>query len=451
MYPGREISAGQQGMSIPQTGDRSPGIVSEADFLRAAAPEIDRLLFADRFGNWRYSVAGAIGIAWTIAGLYHSVEPRGHALYWAALDTIVFLMIGLSCFLFQRRHPSLHAPNQAAWLRFWTFGGAAGGAVAGLLPWFLPADRVELQLSASAIVSLLMFTFVVSRSHRPLIYASVLAQAGALTLALAAHAGIYRAIPVFLLLAAFVLFFGLMLNRSMRAAVGQRLYAQHLHAELQRSHARALQVQQLEVTVKERQRMMSELHDGFGSQLIASQRLLESGRIDAVAAAALLRECVVDLRLMVDAHEPAARNIATLLGMLRYRLQRSIQVAGIQLQWRVEDLPDAGSLAGAQALDLLRILQEGISNALQHAGAREIVVATLRSPRTLEISVEDDGRGFDPAQAVQRGRGIAGMQRRAARLGADLSIEARAQGGTALRLRLPLPLGVVANIARGVA
>jgi signal transduction histidine kinase len=186
--------------------------------------------------------------------------------------------------------------------------------------------------------------------------------------------------------------------------------------------------------------------------LIAAQRQLESGRIDAVAAASLLRECVADLRLMIGSDEPSARNPGTLLGMVRHRLQRRIEAAGIQVHWNTEDLRDLGSLAGGQALDLVCILQEAIVNALQHSGAREISVATVKSARELEIAVEDDGRGFDLVAATLGSRGIASMHRRAARLGGSLLIEPREGGGTALYLQLRLPLGgAPASGARGAA
>jgi signal transduction histidine kinase len=89
---------------------------------------------------------------------------------------------------------------------------------------------------------------------------------------------------------------------------------------------------------------------------------------------------------------------------------------------------------------------------LQHAGAKEITVSTTKSARELEIAVEDNGRGFNPEDAMRSGGGIAGMQRRAARLGATLELEARERGGTVVRLRLRLPLGgSPAATARGAA
>ena len=436
----------------PGTAKSSAGIVPEAEFLRDKAAEIDHGLFQARFTNWRLSVAGAIGIAWMLGGMYNYIEPASAALDWAALESVGFGLLGVSCLIYERMQPAATVAAMHRWLPVWTVGSGACGAITGLLPWFLPAARVDLQLSAAAIVSMLLIAFAVARAHRPLVYAMVGAQTIAMCLALALHAKLPLVIPVCLLQAGFVLAFSLKLNDSMRAAIGQRLYAQHLTGELQRSQARQLLVQQREAALTERHRMLSELQDGLGTQLIAAQRQLESGHIDSLGAASLLRECVADLRLMIGSDEPAARNPSALLGMLRHRLQRRIEAAGIQLHWNIEDLRDTGSLDGGQALDLMCILQEAIVNALQHSGAPEISVTAQKSARELEIAVEDNGRGFDPMQVAQSSRGIASMQRRAVRLGATLLIEGREGGGTTLILQLRLPLGGTPSAgARGAA
>jgi signal transduction histidine kinase len=158
-------------------------------------------------------------------------------------------------------------------------------------------------------------------------------------------------------------------------------------------------------------------------------------------AVVALRECIDDLRLTVDAHEPAARSLATLLGMLRYRMQPRLQAAGITLDWQAGDLPEGAALQPLQSLDLLRILQQAMANVLQHAEARTISIVVTRKLRQLEIAVEDDGKGMDPVEAMRKGRGIAGMQRRASRLGGELLLESREGGGTVLRLQLRWPVG----------
>jgi signal transduction histidine kinase len=435
-----------------ESGKYLAPILSEADFLRHHAAEIEHGLFLARFPNWRLSVAGAIGIAWVIGGMYNYLVPATEALMWSVAVTVVFALIGISCLLYERFRPGPESPSQRRWLGVWTVGSAAGGGITGLLGWFLPAERVDLQLSAAAIVATLMIVFALARAHRPLVFAMVGAQTLAMCAALALHAQLLFPIPVILLQAGFVLVFSQKFSGSMRAAIGQRLYAQHLLSELQRSQARQMMVQQRESAINERQRMLAELQDGLGTQLLAAQRALEGGRIDSILAASLLRECVVDLRLLTGNDGPATRSLGTLLGMLRNRVQRNIETAGLQLHWRVEDQFDAGTLPGGQALDLLRILQEAIENVLLHAAARQIFVTTSKSARELEIAVEDNGRGFNPREAMHSGKGIASMQRRAARLGATLEIEGREGGGTAMRLRMRLPLGgVSASGARGAA
>lgn len=421
---------------------QAAAIVAEDEFLQAARDRIEHGLFAEHFPNWRLSIVGTTGIAWVIAAMDVLVEPSARRLYvWASAVTVVVALIGAVCLYYERTRPEPESPRQRQLLAAWTALTGMGGAILGSLPWFLPAARLDLQLGAAAFIAIFTIAFAVSRGYRPLIYAWVAAQALALSLALGLHTQQPVAIGVGLLFSAFALRFGLVHNRAARVAIGQRLYAQHLHAELKRSLGRQLVERQREATLSERQRMLAELQDGFGSQLVSAQRLLESGRIDVQGAAALLRDCVVDLRLLLESQESAARDLSTLFGMLRYRVQRRIEAAGIRLHWRVADLSDAGALSGAQSLDLLRLLQEAIGNVLQHAGAGEIGVTTRRQPRELVISVEDDGCGFDPVSAMHKGHGIAAMQRRAARLGAELLIEPREDGGTAVHLRLRLPLG----------
>ena len=81
----------------PGTAKSSAGIVPEAEFLRDKAAEIDHGLFQARFTNWRLSVAGAIGIAWMLGGMYNYIEPASAALDWAALESVGFGLLGVSC------------------------------------------------------------------------------------------------------------------------------------------------------------------------------------------------------------------------------------------------------------------------------------------------------------------------------------------------------------------
>lgn len=421
------------------------GLVSEAAYLRGSGLRIDQELFRQRFGNWRLTLSGMTAIAWMIAVMYRHLDPAVATLRWAGLETVVFALVAILCIAYERFGPdSLDAPAQRHWMQGWIAASAFASALAGTLPWFLPAANADAQLSSAALVSILMIALVVSRASRMLIYVSVGAYALSLSAALALHAHELWAVPLCLLYTAMLLGMGLMLNASLRQAIGDQLYARHLHAELRRSHQRELAVRQREAALHERQRMMSDLHDGFGAQLIGALRQLEGGRIDISGAAQALRDCIDDLRLTVDAHEPAARSLSTLLAMLRFRMQPRIEATGLRFVWQMTELPETASLPAEQSLDLLRILQQGIANVLQHAAASEIRISVRRERRQLEIAVEDDGRGLGPVATLRQGRGITNMQRRAARLGAELLVEPNEGGGTALRLRLRWPPEVAA-------
>jgi len=166
--------------------------------------------------------------------------------------------------------------------------------------------------------------------------------------------------------------------------------------------------------------------------------MLERGELSVPQAAAVMRECVDDLRLVVDSLEPTAQDLSTLLGMLRYRLQHRIEAAGVRLHWQMADLPELPWLEPSLALDLLRLTQEAIANALKHAAASELAFVVQRKGDDIELNVQDNGCGFAGEHAVPAGRGIRTMRTRARRLGARLSIENLASGGTSVRVSVPI-------------
>jgi signal transduction histidine kinase len=87
---------------------------------------------------------------------------------------------------------------------------------------------------------------------------------------------------------------------------------------------------------------------------------------------------------------------------------------------------------------LYRIVQEALSNVILHAQATRVdVLLEKRGDKVIAI-VEDNGTGFDPFAAAQRGRlGLAGMRERAEMLGGSLIIESRPGSGTTLLVEMP--------------
>lgn len=91
----------------------------------------------------------------------------------------------------------------------------------------------------------------------------------------------------------------------------------------------------------------------------------------------------------------------------------------------------------AQRENLLAIFREALANALRHSGCREIALDVELRRRTLEVTLRDDGAGFDPANAAKRD-GLANMRARAAKIGGSLAIDSALGGGTTVRFRGPI-------------
>ncbi len=205
--------------------------------------------------------------------------------------------------------------------------------------------------------------------------------------------------------------------------------------ELERNFVRMQQLTREAAVADERRRIMSDMHDGIGGQLISTLGLVEHGQAAPADVAAALRECIDDLRLTIDSLEPAEQELLPLLGNLRYRLEPRLRQQRIALDWQVKDVPKLPCLTPQNVLHVLRILQEAFANVLKHAQASSILVATAIEHGHVAITVADDGQGFE--RGGGRGHGLSNMLERARRIGAELKIEPTPRG-TSLSLLLPM-------------
>jgi signal transduction histidine kinase len=189
----------------------------------------------------------------------------------------------------------------------------------------------------------------------------------------------------------------------------------------------------------ERQRIMQDMHDGLGSQLLTSLAAAERGALDPKGVAQVLREAIDDMRLAIDTLSPGRDGLLEALGNLRYRLEPRFRAGGVELRFTYRDLPDGFDVPQDAALQILRVLQESLTNVLKHARARKVnvEVAMQREPRRFMLVIADDGSGFD-ASGPAGGRGLSGMRRRAANIGAALEVASDSRG-TRVTLTYPLP------------
>jgi signal transduction histidine kinase len=197
----------------------------------------------------------------------------------------------------------------------------------------------------------------------------------------------------------------------------------------------------LQAKQEERNRLIEDVHDGFGSQLQTARLLIAHTDLTQVQLLKLVDECVNDLHLVVDLLGGDEVSLADAIIDYRHRLQ--IRLKGIQcsLQWDIK-LQKCPKLPDRVILQVLRILQEAVNNSLIHSAASNIMVSASVLPNEiLQLSVVDDGCGF-PADP-KKGRGLTNMMHRAKIIQAEILYTANSPRGTGTNVELTLDLARV--------
>jgi PAS domain S-box-containing protein len=171
---------------------------------------------------------------------------------------------------------------------------------------------------------------------------------------------------------------------------------------------------------EERESILRDLHDGFGSTLVTTRILASNSDLTNSEIVNILDECLDDLHLIVDNLGYGRKSLAKALFMLKHRFERRVVGQKFKLIWEISlnDLPD---LPDRKLLQILRITQEAITNSLKHSHASHIaVVAEYTSEGCLDISISDNGIGLTKDCSV--GSGLTNIRRRANEIGAHLLI-----------------------------
>jgi signal transduction histidine kinase len=201
-----------------------------------------------------------------------------------------------------------------------------------------------------------------------------------------------------------------------------------------------------EIRDSERRRIARDLHDGvlqdlsytaaaMGLIMLEVEGTELEGELqsttDAVRRAAQgLRDAVNDLRLEEDRDRPFPELVKSLVRRNRAR------TPDCEITLEVEDEFPSTPL-GETGAQLSRVVQEAITNARRHSGARTVSVTLKTEGEDLVAEVSDDGRGIGPDTTP--GVGLSGMRERAAIIGGTLTIDSEAGRGTRVNLRAPDP------------
>ncbi len=222
------------------------------------------------------------------------------------------------------------------------------------------------------------------------------------------------------------------LNAELEQRVEQR------RIELEATYERLGRSEQQRLLAQERERIMRDMHDGVGGQLISALTSIRNGDADLGTVEQSLQTALNDLRLMIDSFDQDVQSLPTLLGMFRMRVEPSLQAQGIKLEWQVAAIDEIPGFGSQQALHLLRILQEFVTNTLRHSGATRLRVrageVVEQHDRHVRIHLADNGCGRQPSDID--GRGIANMHYRAEQIAVRVDFQSDAEG-TRLSLLVP--------------
>jgi signal transduction histidine kinase len=192
----------------------------------------------------------------------------------------------------------------------------------------------------------------------------------------------------------------------------------------------------------ERDRLMRDMHDGVGGHLVQALALAEQSGDHRLSEA--IRNALDDLRLLIDASDVHSEGLNDILARLRERLGRRLAGLGIELEWDFTRSPALPRLSPHDTIQILRVLQEAVTNIIKHAAAGRVSIAAecLDDPASgrpvrLLFEVADDGRGFDLRQTGE-GRGLRNLAARIAALDGQWHLDSRLGHGSRLRFDLPL-------------
>lgn len=211
--------------------------------------------------------------------------------------------------------------------------------------------------------------------------------------------------------------------------------------ELAQTLKRQHELEVVNARLGERLNLAHDLHDGLGGTLVSSIATLEHapGSIPSSRFLTILKELRDDLRIIIDtasSYQLAETSLAEMLAPLRHRLGVLFESQHIVCRWQLSGIEHC-YLPTAQSLDIIRILQEGLTNVLKHSHADNVHVELRDDADGLMLEIRDNGLGFDlVALENQTGTGMKSMQMRAHRLGGSLETR-RADGKTVLKITIP--------------
>ncbi len=209
----------------------------------------------------------------------------------------------------------------------------------------------------------------------------------------------------------------------------------------------------LQAQEEERKSLSRDLHDAVGQMLTGMGMALSNFESLQPGLTEKSREQLEDAKHL---NADTIRLVRDLAMGLRPSMLDDIGL-GPALQWQAREFSRRSSVPAVVQLDgvlaglpdehrtcVYRIVQEALTNCVRHADAKGIRVSVHGRSDVVNLTIQDDGIGFDPDHPLREGLGLVGIRERVRQLGGTLAITSQAQKGTILKVELPLHNGVKA-------
>jgi signal transduction histidine kinase len=207
------------------------------------------------------------------------------------------------------------------------------------------------------------------------------------------------------------------------------------------------------VVAEERRRIARELHDGLAQllgyvntkamavRLMLQNRQMETAEQTLLQLEDAARGLFVDVReAIVDLKTPSQAEIGLNTTLKDYTAQFT-RLNNLPVELTLSPAVENLSLAAETEQQLLRIVQESLTNVRKHAAATRVWVSLQTDGKVLEMMIGDDGKGFNPDHLQTKDRshfGLTVMSERAKEIGAEFNLDSKPGAGTRVIVRLPL-------------
>ena len=216
-------------------------------------------------------------------------------------------------------------------------------------------------------------------------------------------------------------------------------------SEAQLAAARDYSRRLLEAQEAERYHMSRRLHDQVGQTLTALKMNLyalqqQFNTAETISAInnnlAVIDEAIDQVRDLSTDLRPLLLDDFGLAVALRWYLDRQAKRCDVAIEFLTSSLNDEERFSPELETACFRIVQEAVTNVVNHAHANRVVVRLERSEPDLVLSISDDGAGFD-LNAIHTTLGLRGMEERVVAVGGSLTISSTRERGTEVRARFP--------------